>query len=131
MEAQEERAQAAEDDGEATPSEDDQEPRLEDAAEAAPWVESQREISQREEVDEEDATSEDDQGPEAAPGMEAQGELPLCHQVEKTHKKSFIDDLTLLEKIYLKNFVKEETFIGPPSFHGRFKLPMPPKKFIL
>ena len=65
---------------------------------------------------------------DAAPRME---QLPLCHQTEKTHKKSFIDDLTLLEKINLNNLVQEEGFIGPPSYHGRFKLEMPPETMIL
>ena len=94
MEAQGEMTQAVENDGEATTSEDDQEPREEDPPEGAPRVEAQVEIPQGDDDDdEEDTTREDDQRPrledssEAAPRMEAQGELPLCHQVEKTHKK--------------------------------------------
>ena len=56
---------------------------------------------------------------------------PLCTNIEKTHKKSYIDDLTLLEKISLRNLVEEERIIGPPTFHGRLHLKMPPQKMIL
>ena len=50
--------------------------------------------------------------------------LPICNQQSKLHKKSFIDDLTLLEKISLSNLVEENTIIGPLNFHGRFNLTM-------
>ena len=57
--------------------------------------------------------------------------LPLCHNTNKTHKKACIDDLMLLEKISLSNLEEEDPFIGPPPFHGRFKLQLPPNKSIL
>ena len=43
------------------------------------------------------------EGEEIMPGLEPpyQASLPICHNQRNTHKKSFIDDLTLLEKIYL------------------------------
>ena len=37
----------------------------------------------------------------------------------------------MLEKIDLNNLIQEESFVGPPSYHGRFKLTMPPDKSIL
>ena len=51
--------------------------------------------------------------------------LPICNQQSKLHKKSFIDDLTLLEKISLSNLVKKSKIIGPFNFHDRFNLTMP------
>ena len=99
----------------------------EDDEETTPRVEDHTVSSQRLDGQDEDIPGLEDQV-EAAPGME---ELPLCHQTEKTHKKSFVDDLTLLEKIYLNNLVQGEAFIGPPSYNGRFKLAMPPEKMIL
>jgi hypothetical protein len=51
--------------------------------------------------------------------------LPLCHQQSKLHKKSFIDDLTLLEKISLSNLIEKNRIIGPLNFHDRFNLTMP------
>ena len=57
--------------------------------------------------------------------------LPLCHNKEKMHKKAFIDDLTLLEKISLSDLEIEERIIGPPNYHGRFHLALPPQKSIL
>ena len=59
-------------------------------------------------------------------GMEGQVhqtmKLPLCHNKEKMHKKAFIDDPTLVEKISLSDLEKEERIIGPPNYHGRFHL---------
>jgi hypothetical protein len=57
--------------------------------------------------------------------------LPLCHNKAKTHKKAFIDDLTLLEKISLSNLEIQEPIVGPPPFHGRFHLGLPENKSIL
>ena len=51
--------------------------------------------------------------------------LPLCHQQSKLHKKSFIDDLTLLEKISLSNLIVKNRIIGPLNYHDRFNLTMP------
>ena len=57
--------------------------------------------------------------------------LPLCHQQSKTHKKSFIDDLTLLEMISLSNLEPKSRIIGPLNFHDRFNLALPAQKSIL
>ena len=57
--------------------------------------------------------------------------LPICHNQRNTHKKSFIDDLTLLERISLKDLVQKERIIGPLNFHDRFNLFLPPQKSIL
>ena len=57
--------------------------------------------------------------------------LPICNQQSKLHKKSFIDDLTLLEKISLSNLVKKNKIIGPLNFHDRFNLTMPHQYSIL
>ena len=57
--------------------------------------------------------------------------IPLCHQSKNVHKKSFIDDLTLLEKISLSNLVSKPRIIGPLDFHDRFNLTMPAHKSIL
>ena len=57
--------------------------------------------------------------------------LPLCHSREALHKKAFVDDLTLLEKISLSKLRKKNRIIGPPSFHDRFHLEFPAKDSIL
>jgi hypothetical protein len=57
--------------------------------------------------------------------------LPLCHARNKTHKKSFVDDLTLLEKISLSSLIEDKPFIGPQPYHGRFNLTQPPNESIL
>ena len=56
---------------------------------------------------------------------------PPCHNKKKLHEKSFIDDLTLLEKISLSNLIRKETIIGPLDWHDRFKLSLPAEKSIL
>ena len=56
---------------------------------------------------------------------------PLCTAKEKLHKKAFVDDLTLLEKISLKDLQKKKRIIGPLNYHDRFNLAMPPHKSIL
>ena len=99
MEAQKEMTKGLEDGREDTTSEQDLDLMLEDSAGTSPRMDAQEEITQ----DEESTTREEDEEPmleppkEAAPRMEAQGVQPLCHQTDKMHKKSFIDDLTLLE----------------------------------
>ena len=81
--------------------------------------------------------SEDEETPrleveeEAAPRLEGEEVAPLCQNTAKTHKKAYIDDLTLLEKISLQDLEKEVRIIGPPQFHGRFHLELPPQKSIL
>jgi hypothetical protein len=47
------------------------------------------------------------------------------------NKESYIDDLTLLEKISLSDLVEKPRIIGPPPFHGRFHLTLPPERSIL
>ena len=67
-----------------------------------------------------------------APGMEDQNYPSRpCHDKSKLHKKSFIDDLTLLEKISLSNLVRKEKIIGPLNYHDRFNLTLPSQKCIL
>ena len=56
---------------------------------------------------------------------------PPCHDRNKLHKKSFIDDLTLLERINLNNLVRKETIVGPLNWHDRFQLTLPADKSIL
>ena len=65
---------------------------------------------------------------EAAPRLEGEEVVALCQNTAKTHKKAYIDDLTLLEKISLQDLEKEVRIIGPPQFHGRFHLELPPPK---
>ena len=45
------------------------------------------------------------------------GPLPLCHQSERTLKKKYVDDLTLLEAICLKLLVWAPLISGPPNLH--------------
>ena len=61
-------------------------------------------------------------GPEMPALRENQVPLPPCHSQDKLHKKSFVDDLTLLEKISLKKLKLKERIIGPLNFHDRFSL---------
>ena len=42
---------------------------------------------------------------------------PLCTAKNKIHKKLFVDDLTLLEKISLKDLQKKKRIIGPLNLH--------------
>ena len=50
---------------------------------------------------------------------------PPCHNKKKLHKKSFVDDLTLLETISLTNLIRRESIVGPLNWHDRFKLSLP------
>ena len=70
---------------------------------------------------------------ESSPWMEGDPahKLPLCYNKDKTHKKSFVDDLTLLEKISLKSLVKDTPIIGPQPYHGRFNLIHPKTESVL
>ena len=71
-------------------------------------------------------------GPDEDP---AQGQnamvLPPCHQKSILNKEAYIDDLTMLEKICLLDLVEKDPIIGPPDFHDRFHLTLPPDRFIL
>ena len=58
-------------------------------------------------------------------------QAPPCHDREKLHKKSFVDDLTLLERISLSNLVRKETIVGPLNWHDRFQLTLPAENSIL
>ena len=57
--------------------------------------------------------------------------LPLCHLREDLHKKAFVDDLTLLEKIKLSKLKVKNRIIGPLNFHDRFNLEYPTENSIL
>ena len=56
---------------------------------------------------------------------------PLCHKRNKIHKNSYIDDLTLFEKVSLKELVEKERIIGPLNYHDRFNLELPASKSVL
>ena len=72
------------------------------------------------------------ENPENDPAIRQRNvEPPPCHNQSKLHKKSFIDDLTLLEKISLANLEIKDRIIGPPTYHDRFHLTLPPQKSIL
>ena len=58
-------------------------------------------------------------------------QAPPCHDRNKLHKKSFIDDLTLLERISLSNLVRKEAIVGPLDWHDHFQLTLPADKSIL
>ena len=56
-----------------------------------------------------------------------------CHQVEKTDKKIYVDDLSKLEVVALKkSLIKmDPNFIGPMNYHEQNRLVLPPEKSIL
>ena len=56
---------------------------------------------------------------------------PPCHSASKLHRKSFIDDLTLLEKVYLSQLIEKKRIIGPLDYHDRFNLTLPHNRSIL
>ena len=58
-------------------------------------------------------------------------QLPLCHSQTKLHKKSYVDDLTLLEKISLSTLQSKPRIFGPLNFHDRFGLELPASLSIL
>ena len=57
--------------------------------------------------------------------------LQPCHNQKKLHKKSYIDDLTLLEKLSLTDLVLKSRIIGPLAYHDRFNLTLLPGNSIL
>ena len=71
------------------------------------------------------------QGPTLRPIPPQEENRPLCHKKENLHKKSYIDDLTLLEKISLSQLIQKYRIMGPLDFHDRFNLALPPDKSIL
>ena len=55
-----------------------------------------------------------------------------CHTENKTENKKFVDDLTILEVVDLKdNLIPKDITIGPLNFHERHGLQLPPEKTIL
>ena len=60
-----------------------------------------------------------------------QQEMPPCHNQSKLHKKAYVDDLTMLERISLSSLITKERIIGPLNWHDRFNLTLPPESFIL
>ena len=56
---------------------------------------------------------------------------PPCHKKNSLHKKAYIDDLTLLEKISLSKLIPKTRIIGPPNFHDRFHIKLPKEDSIL
>ena len=71
------------------------------------------------------------QGPALSPIPISVNNLPLCHKKDKLHKKSYIDDLTMLEKISLSKLREKTRIIGPLDWHDRFNLTMPEDQSIL
>ena len=61
--------------------------------------------------------------------------LKICHYLpvtqKKLHKKSYIDDLTLLEKISLSTLQPKQRVIGALDFHDRLCLELPATQSIL
>ena len=88
--------------------------RLEDEHESATWLEERGESSNQLKYQDEPTKCD-----------------PPCRNTSNMHKKSFIDDLTLLEKISLSNLIQRERIIGPLNYHDRFNLILPPNKSIL
>ena len=71
-------------------------------------------------------------GPDRNPSTRQEGDvLPPCHNKNSLHKKAYIDDLTLLEKISLSKLIPKTRIIGPPNFHDRFHLKLPKEDSIL
>ena len=71
------------------------------------------------------------QGPALSPIPISVNNLPLCHKKDKLHKKSYIDDLTMLEKISLSKLREKQRIIGPLDWHDRFNLTIPEDQSIL
>ena len=71
------------------------------------------------------------EGPEPMP-VNHNEPAPLCHQTEKTLRKKYVDDLSLLEKVDLRaTLVPMEPIIGPINLHEQPKLVLPPESSIL
>ena len=70
------------------------------------------------------------EGPQ--PDPQQVGPLPLCHLQEKTLKKKYVDDLSLLESINLKAaLVPAAPIIGPPNLHEQPGLILPADQSVL
>ena len=69
-------------------------------------------------------------GPEPDPVQV--GPLPLCHQKDKTIKKKYVDDLTLLESIDLRTtLVPSVPLVGPSNLHEIPCLTLPADQSVL
>ena len=54
-----------------------------------------------------------------------------CHTKHTTENKKYVDDLTFLEVVKLKQkLIPQPVFIGPPNFHERHGLCLPPNSTI-
>ena len=98
--------------------------RLEDGEEPTTWME------------EEEASAPGLDDVDESPTVEVHSSepvnwLPPCHSASKLHKKSFIDDLTLLEKVSLSQLIEKKRIIGPLNYHDRFNLTLPHNRSIL
>ena len=69
------------------------------------------------------ANFEETQGPVRG---QVRANLPSSHEKYKLHKNSYIDNLTLLEKISMKILRQKDKLIGPLDFHDRHNLTIPP-----
>ena len=70
------------------------------------------------------------EGPEIDP--QQAGPLPLCHLKEKTMKKKYVDDLSLLESINLiSTLVPAPPIIGPSNLHEQPGLVLPADQSVL
>ena len=66
------------------------------------------------------------------PHQQPHGPMPQCHQHDKTNKKKYVDDLSMLEKINLMSaLVPSPSIIGPPNFYESSGLTLPPDNSIL
>ena len=69
-------------------------------------------------------------GPELDPAL--LGPRPPCHDIQKTLKKKYVDDLSMLEALDLKSsLVPCPTIIGPLNLHEQPGLCLPPDQSIL
>ena len=68
------------------------------------------------------------QGPATCP---EEYQVQPCQNKKNLHKKAYIDDLTLLERILLSRLIEKEKIIGPLNWHDRFNLTLPPGQFTL
>ena len=66
-------------------------------------------------------------GPEPLPNDSL---LLPCQDESKTENKKFVDDLTMLEVVSLKDLVPKDPFIGPLGYHERHGLYLPCDKTI-
>ena len=73
--------------------------------------------------------------------QESQSELPSlrnlntnpkpCQNQDKLHKKSYVEDLTLIDKISPSDQLQNKRLLGPLDYHHRLNLTLTPEKSIL